>query len=379
MTGLQPVVVDVGPLRETHYTGIPNVIAEVCSRLLMEPGLALYFALDGHWIDTDSMRRCLAERSGLSLAGPAGRFAPAESIRARLAEGGALDRAVALYTNHRPPRKVYPREGMIVYDLSMILVPECHPATSVTMYTSDLEQQIACSDILFCISEATARDLAWVYGVPASRLRVALLGSSVDLAVPDQVRAAIGGRAVEPFLLMLGSIEPRKNAGLVLEWLSLHPEVLDAVRVVFAGRQAWGDSFGAMIEGKGLQGAVAAGRIVFMGFIDETVKAALLTGAAGLLYPSIFEGFGLPLVEAMAIGTPVLNSVSTSMPEVVGDCGYGFDPYSVASLHAAYSRLMGDRASGAVDGVVARAKARAAGFSYEATYRVIRDGLLGGG
>ena len=376
MTGRTPLVVDVGPLRERFYTGIPNVIAEICARLLDEDWLDLYFDLDGRWIDNDSLRRCLAERSGLSLATQPNRFPPAQAIRASLRDAGAMPRAVGLYTDHRPPRKLYPREGKIVYDLSMILTPECHPAGSVTMYTADLAAQIACSDVLFCISEATARDLAWIYGVEPDRLKIALLGNNVDLAASDRMRALIGDRPVEPFLLVLGSIEPRKNVALVLQWLSDHPDVLQEVRIVFAGRQAWGDSFASLIEARSLQGAVAAGRIVFTSFVDEGFRTALLVGAAGLIYPSVFEGFGLPLLEAMATGIPVLSSVSSSMPEVVGDCGYYFDPCRVASLHAAFVRLWSDRRSGAVEQLVARGRQRAAGFSYDATYRIIVDGLF---
>ena len=370
------LVVDIGPLREQFYTGIPNVIAEICVRLLREDWLDLRFDMDGRWIDVESLHRCLDLRSGGGLAGR--EFRPAAAIREELEASGDLPHATALYTDHRPPHKVFPREGKLVYDLSMILAPECHPAESVRMYTTDLEQQIACSDVLFPISHATARDLAWVYGVPPERLRVVPLGNTVDPALPQRVRALAGGRAVEPFLLVLGSVEPRKNAGFVLEWAARHKQVLDRVRIVFAGRQAWGDSFESLVAAKGLDGAMARGRIVFTGFVDEREKAALLAGAAALLYPSVFEGFGLPLLEAMALGTPVLASVSTSMPEVVGDCAYVFDPCSIASLHAAFGRLWADRASGAVAETMDRARGRAGLFGYDAAYAAVMDGLFPG-
>ena len=379
MTERTPVVIEIGVLREMYYTGIPNVVAEICERFLLEEQLDLYFDLGDLWVDSDSLRTCLAERSGASLGPKLGKFRPAEAIRAALTAAGAMPRTVALYTDHRPPRKRFPREGKIVYDLSMILAPECHPAESVRMYTNDLAEQIACSDVLFCISEATARELAWVYGVPEDRLRVALLGNNVDLAYAERMHTIIAGRAVEPFLLVLGSIEPRKNAVLVLEWLSQYPEILETTRVVFAGRQAWGESFDSLVDGKGLGNALQLGRIVFLGYVDEKLKAALLVGAAALIYPSIFEGFGLPLLEAMATSAPVLSSASTSMPEVVGDSGYYFDPYSVNSLNRAFRRLWADRASGALRDTVARARRRAAGFSYDTTYQIIRTGLLGEG
>ena len=211
-----------------------------------------------------------------------------------------------------------------------------------------------------------------------ARLKVALLGNSVDLAAAERLRAAMGGRPVEPFLLVLGSIEPRKNVALVLQWLAQHPGVLDLVRVVFAGRQAWGDSFAAQVERAGLHAAAAAGRIVFTSYVDEGFRTALLIGAAALLYPSLFEGFGLPLLEALAVGTPVLSSVSSSMPEVVGDCGYYFDPCSAASLHAAFTQFWADRSAGALAPLIASGQERALGFSYDATYRVIVEGLFPG-
>ena len=380
MTGQRsiPLVVDIGPLRETYYTGIPNVVAEICDRLLCEDGLELYFDLDGRWVEHEDLRRCLRERSGRSLAGHMVRFRPAQDIRHHLETSGSWAQSVALYTDHRPPRKIYPREGKIVYDLSMILAPECHPAASVAMYTQNLSEQIACSDVLFCISQSTARDVAWVYGVGEERIKVALLGNNVDLAWPQRMRELIADRPVEPFLLVLGSVEPRKNVSMVLEWLSLHPEVLDEMRVVFAGRQAWGESFASMVERKSLSSTLASGRIVFTGYVDDRLRAALLTGATALLYPSMFEGFGLPLLEAMAIGTPVLSSVSTSMPEVLGDCGYYFDPYSIPSLNAAFRQLQSDRASGVVEAMTESARLRAADFSYDKTYSVILDGLFPG-
>ena len=376
-TARRPLVVDIGPLRERFYTGIPNVIAEICTRLLAEDWLDLYFDMDGRWIDNDSLRRCLNERSGISLMEQPERFRPARAIRDMLRSKGAMPETVGLYTDLRPPRKLYPREGKIVYDLSMILTPECHPPEAAGMYVLDLAEQIACSDVLFCISEATARDLAWIYGVEPERLRVALLGNNVDLTAAERMRVLIADRPVEPFLLVLGSIEPRKNAVLVLQWLSEHPEVLEEVRVVFAGRQAWGQSFASLVEARGLQDKLASGRIVFTSFVDEAFRTALLVGAIGLIYPSVFEGFGLPLLEAMATGTPVLSSVSSSMPEVVGDCGYYFDPYSVTSLHTAYRALCADRASGTVAAVIDRARDRAQSFSYDNTYEIIVEGLFG--
>src|ERR1700753_2177352 len=105
MTVRLPLVVDIGPLREPYYTGIPNVIAEICSRLLREDWLDLYFNMDGHWVDTDAVNQCLMERSGTTLTNKADRFRPADEIRTNLVAAGKFSETVGLYTDHRPPVK----------------------------------------------------------------------------------------------------------------------------------------------------------------------------------------------------------------------------------------------------------------------------------
>ena len=193
------------------------MVAEICSRLLGEDWLDLNFVLDG---TLDRYRGACGDAwmsaAGTRLTG-AEQFPSADALRERLHDSGALSHSVGLYTDHRPAQKLYSWEGKIVYDLSMLLTPECHPATSIAMYTTDLAEQIALSDVLFPISEATARDLGWVYGVSPERLKVALLGNNVDLGASARMRQLVSARQVEPFLLILGSIEPRKNAALVLE------------------------------------------------------------------------------------------------------------------------------------------------------------------
>ncbi|GAB0120162.1 glycosyltransferase family 4 protein [Acidisoma sp. 7E03] len=374
--GRKSVVVDIGPLREPFYTGIPNVIAALCSRFLADVTLDVYFDMDGRWIDNEAVLQCLSLRSGSRLIGQGEHFLPADSIRELLDQTGKFACTAALYTDYRPPVKRYPREGKIVHDLSMILTPECHPPEAAAIYVHDLSEQIALSDVLFCVSEATARDLRWIYGVDSSRIKVALLGSNVDLTAVERMRSLIGARRVEPFLLILGSIEPRKNNLLVLRWLSEHREILSEMRVVFAGRQAWGKTFSTMVEECNLQDAVTAGKIVYADFVDEKYRTALLVGASALIYASVYEGFGLPCLEAMVAGTPVLGSVSSSIPEVLGDCAYYFDPCSVASLHNAYLSWKDDQSSGFVSNIVSKARLRATQFDFDQTYKVIIDGLF---
>ena len=136
-----------------------------------------------------------------------------------------------------------------------------------------------------------------------------------------------------------------------------------------------GAKFAGLVQMFGLADEVEVGRIVHLHYVDEHTKAAMLLGASALIYPSVYEGFGLPVTEAMAVGTPVISSVSTSLPEVLGDEGYYFDPFSLPSLADALLRFEGDLSQGAVQDMKARAQQRAKLFSYDHTYQVVVEGL----
>ena len=140
--------------------------------------------------------------------------------------------------------------------------------------------------------------------------------------------------------------------------------------------QGWGPSFQDIILSEDVKSLFDRGRIVNLGYVDEWLKATLLSGAEALIFPSFFEGFGLPILEAMAVGTLVISSCSTSLPEVLGNSGYYFDPESIASLHRAFLQLKADLAVGYGSSIRTRALEQASTFSYDNTYDVILTSLL---
>jgi glycosyltransferase involved in cell wall biosynthesis len=149
---------------------------------------------------------------------------------------------------------------------------------------------------------------------------------------------------------------------LVFDMLARHPALLDSHRFVFAGKMGWLEEQHALPPVLGP--ARAAGRILFPGFVTEREKYLLLAGAEATLYPSLFEGFGLPVLESLSAGTPCVASWSSSIPEVGGDlCAY-FDPLSAEDLHAALIRMLARRAA---EGEALRAacRAHAARFTWE--------------
>lgn len=366
--------VDVSPLWELQYTGISNVVFELSRRLIDQDELPIRFTAMAKPVPTAVIAACLNARGGSDLHTYFARSSPQPLS---VAADGSVDgrRAVGLFTNTKPARRVFSSDSQIFYDFSPLLTPECHTADTVRHHMTHLEEQIASNNISFCISESTASDLHQIFGVARDRIKVCLLGNNVNTTLADRLRGLLAAQPVESFFLVLGTIEPRKNVPFVLDWIRRDPELLRRHRFVFAGREGWGPTFAELVSQANLDQALAEGRIVHLGYVDEWTKAALLVAAEALIFPSVFEGFGLPILEAMSLGTPVLCSVSTSLPEVLGDTGYYFDPYSLDALTRAYSGFMLDRQHGLLDHVKRRARYRASTFSYDKTYRTVVDGL----
>jgi len=195
------------------------------------------------------------------------------------------------------------------------------------------------------------------------------LTKNVDRLAEDHARAKRMGAAIdglpglsvdlgsiEPYFLILGTREPRKNVAQVLELIARYPDLLDRHRFVFAGKLGWLANQQEMPEVLGA--ATQAGKILFTGFVTEYEKYKLLLGAQATIYPSVFEGFGLPVLESLSVGTPCVASFSSSIPEAGGAFCHYFDPLSVTDLHRALMRqivaTVGVVACGEVHGLVNR-------------------------
>ena len=371
------LMLGVAPLWELEYTGISNVVFELTKRFFLDysSDFEVQFSVFDKVVDRNIIEECLKNRSGSCLQSA---FQKNEGIsEVQVDEGGQIDGRLSygLFLHTKPHRKVFCKDSHLYYDFSFLLTQECHTQETIGFHLNGLVEQISSTDLFFCISESTASDLQWLFNVPKEKTVVALLGNNVNTEIALKARDLIGEREVEPYFLMLGTIEPRKNIALIFAWLKKNPTLLKKFRFVFAGRQGWGPSFADYAEKNGLSDEIKSGRIVHLGYIDEALKATLIVGAQAIFYPSIFEGFGLPVLEAMELGVPVIASCSTSIPEVLGDTGYYFDPYSVESLDKAFSAFLFDQYTGRVEALRRKAKERASEFSYDRTYSVICNSL----
>jgi alpha-1,3-rhamnosyl/mannosyltransferase len=256
-----------------------------------------------------------------------------------------------------------------IHDLTVMLFPQWHPADRLREMHAGLRKSAMAADRIIAVSRYTKNDIVKHLGVEPGR--VAVVPLAVDPALQplprDEIDAALAplGLAHGTYLLFLGTIEPRKNVGRLLD--AMNAAGPDVGPLVLAGGLGWGnEALSPRIAALARQGRVRA-----FGYVPELLRVRLLAGARALVYPSLYEGFGLPPLEAMTCGTPVITSAVSSLPEVVGDAALLVDPLDVDELAGAIKRLWHDDTLRAE--LRARGLARARQFTWDRTARLTLD------
>lgn len=370
------LVIDIAPLWEDQFTGISNVVCEVAARALVAkvPGIEFRFSAFEHIVDRSIIEKCVADQKGVTMRAA---FDAGNVTHVDQCQHINTSRDLALFLHVKPPKHRFYKEAHLYYDLSYLSVPETHAEDTIRFHSHNLTKQIETTDHFFTISRSTALDLQWFFDVPEEKVQVTYLGHNTDLTLANEFLARSFGRESEPYMIMLGTIEPRKNVSLLLEWLAKNPRVMDGCRFVFCGREGWGPSFAELISKHGLEAPRDAGRIIHLGYVSQKQKAALIASAEALIYPSLFEGFGLPVLEAMAQSVPVLASCSSSIPEVLGEDGIYFDPHSLESFTEAFAQLAQERRSGKLAKRTEKLRLRSDSFSYDNMFREMVDTMVG--
>jgi glycosyltransferase involved in cell wall biosynthesis len=241
----------------------------------------------------------------------------------------------------RPPRQT--RTVVTLHDLGYLAFPAAHPRRRLLELHATTWWSAHAADQIIAISHATRTDLIRHYRVPDHKISVVPHGVSEQFApVADPIeQAAVLARygiRHTPYLLYVGTLQPRKNlARLITAFAPLaahHPDL----QLVLAGQRGWLSApIVEQVQTLGLQR-----QVLLPGFVADADLPALLSGALAFVFPSLYEGFGMPVLEAMACATPVLTSSTTALPEVAGDAALLVDPLDTAALTAALHRLVSD-------------------------------------
>lgn len=231
-----------------------------------------------------------------------------------------------------------------IHDLSGLTHPEWHPADRIRWYEREFAAGIRQATRFIAASEFTKQDLVRVVGVPAERIDVTYQAPRRAFYLRD-ARAAEAVRAAhhlpEQFLLFVGTLEPRKNvAGLLEAYARLPAALRRRVPLALAGGMGWKmEQLTALLHRHGVPGEVR-----LLGYLHDEALAGLYAASTALVWPTLFEGFGLPPLEAMACGCPVITSRVTSLPEVVGDAGVLLEPHDAPAWAETMQRMIEDDA-----------------------------------
>jgi glycosyltransferase involved in cell wall biosynthesis len=249
---------------------------------------------------------------------------------------------VVFTVTHAPVRSAVPT-ALMVLDLSFLHLPGAYPWSTRARLRALVGHQVRRATTVVTISEFSRRDLIESYRLSPHRVHVVPL--TIRCSPPlctereEAAVAALAGYLDRPFLLYLGNLHPRKNVARTIrsfvEAQRVEPS-LRGHRLIIAGGRWWGD--GEEQEAERAQD----GSVVLLGRVDDEMRQVLLERAQALVYLSLFEGFGLPPLEAMAAGTPVLAADAAAIPEVSGEGALLVDPVDDRAVVAAMRRIMTD-------------------------------------
>lgn len=237
---------------------------------------------------------------------------------------------------HGPNFYLPPKVGRCVvtfHDLSVFTLPQCHPPERVRYMRKELLQTIKRAEIFITDSDFTRVELINYFNISESKVFTAKLACG-DEFIPqtEDAIATILGKyklSFKKYALFTGSIEPRKNIATLLDSYERLPLLLrQQMPLVISGFKGWNsDTLHRRFEKGGREGWLR-----YLGFTSSNDLPALYAGAVSFLFPSVYEGFGLPVLEAMASGTPVVCSNSSSLPEVAGSSALMCDAMDVETL-----------------------------------------------
>jgi len=228
---------------------------------------------------------------------------------------------------------------VVVHDLAFERVPQYVDRRNGEFLKKFVRSSAVQADAVVVNSEFTKRDLISFYRIPPDKIVVVHPGIDSQVFYPrnEKEQAAIRRkyRIQKPFFLYLGTLEPRKNVPAIVRAYSALPNRRD-FNLVLAGKVGWmaGEIFQTVAD-LGLEEDV-----IFTGYVSDEDRPRLLSAAEVLVYPSFFEGFGMPVVEAQACGTPVIASNTTSIPEAAGGAAWLVDPEKMEEISAALAKMV---------------------------------------
>ncbi len=327
------IYIDVAALLQPHFSGVSRVVVDVCrvlrsNQVLFHPFYGdLVFrgnALDEYLAQPDEAAMALVQHRLLCEQ-------PVAALPQHISADASP--AVGIFLSQRSEeRHLFDYVVQFVHDLSPIIIPETHSANVLTGEVADFALKLREADLLLSNSEFTTQSILAYYPEHAAKIVTIPLASTLcSDGVYQQYVENLGGLNFQPFALILGTLEPRKNTHLLLQHL-INSKTRPDIDYVFAGLKhpnfvQWTQAHKAILEA-----AKADKRLHYFGPVSDFQRYALLRKCAFVIYPSSFEGFGLPVLEGLLAGKPVVTSNSTCLAEFTDEGVCSFDIENFASI-----------------------------------------------
>jgi len=351
------------PLADRHVTGIGMYTKEIVRRL---PALLAPSAdIEAHVFDFLGRNHAVETVLGhLGNAGGKGEALPVAQCRLmplgayiRLGKAGSLmsyqrllktNSDVTVFFNYLRPTRVDGKTIVTVYDMVCSRYPETMDARNRRLLENHLAASCRAADRIITISDFSKSEIVATLGIEPEKIRVAKCGYDRRLYRPaDDEREKLSASLIlgqkyhirSRYLLYLGTLEPRKNLDTLLSAFPAVREKYPDLKLVLCGGNGWQyESTLARLESPELRDSV-----IRTGYVPDEDKRLLLICSEMLVFPSLYEGFGLPILEAMACGTPVVGSNTSSIPEVIGNAGALCASTQPEAFTQAILRLMSDK------------------------------------
>jgi glycosyltransferase involved in cell wall biosynthesis len=317
----------------------------------------------GHWLDDDVAGTSNWRIEHVAAASRPGRMTWEQLQLPRRLDALGID---VLHSTHHtlPLMHLACRRVVTIHDLTFFRIPERYPPMR-RFYMQTLTRLAArVADAIITPSNTVREDVVRMLRVPASKVTTVYESAAPRFAPIDATTAAAIAREYGidgPYVLSVGSIEPGKNRARLIRAMSMLRDAGFEHQLVIVGQKAWKfEKEIALVDQLGIRD-----RVSYLGYVKDGDLPALYSGAVAFAFPSLDEGFGLPVIEAMACGVPVLTSNVSATAEVASDAAVLVNPLSVAAIRDALQRLIADSDLRAE--LAARGLARASRFSWRRT------------
>jgi glycosyltransferase involved in cell wall biosynthesis len=340
--GSDPLYVEVSPLLGRYLAGIGRFAARLIEALARLTPLRLVNTIQGE--HARNMRLSNLLRCGQEIAVADSELPSADLDLARWArrlfyrrprphDARLARRCAALYTMLRPAQRHFRRELCLLHDFTPVLMPPYHVAETCEHFGALFTQTASLCDKLLANSHSTKADAGWLCRVAPEKVVVCYPGPTLCVHEHASPKPVARRKNVA---LVVSTLEPRKNSPFLFHWF-LNTEVLDAqAELWWVGPRGW------LVDQRAVRRAHEGRlrKICFLGNVSDCELCQLYRLASFTIYPSLYEGFGFPVLDSLRHGTPVLSSWNSSLQEFAGPGVFYFDPCDAASLDEACRELL---------------------------------------